>query len=1018
MSLNRSLSIALIFMAVIAGPALAQDEGWPRTVMLDEGRVTVYAPQLEAMNDGVLYYRAALAYRPGADSEPIFGAGWLKSDVDIDEDENRVSPRNLSLTQTRFPDGTTDIEAELATALTRQSSRWNLDFTVTELNAALDAAQAETLSAQKLKNTPPLIIYKDRPSVLVIIDGDPVLRDIEDSPYQAVINTPFPLITDGKSFYLNAAENAWYRASAATGPYDFESSPPRDMVAMVESGRDKASSENAEEPSNSIVTRDNAPEIVVSTVPAELLVTDGPADFVPLVDDLLVLKNSADDVFLHLEEQKYYIVLAGRWYQSSSLDGPWSNQSADELPVAFSRIPTDSAQADSRVYVAGTPEAEDAVLDAQVPQTAAVKRGQVDIEVEYDGQPDFEPVEGTEDLYYAENTGATVLESDRSYYLLEDGVWYVSDSPHGPWVVSDHRPGELESVEPSSPVYNTKYVHVYDATPEVVYVGYTPGYVGSYVYGSTLVYGTGYHYRPWISHRYYYPRVRTWGWSVGYSSYGGWSFGIGWNHGGWNLGYYSGGYWHYNRPWYNRYYGYWGPRGYAPAPYYVNNYYIYNNYSHGPYGKRYGYRKGYRHGYRDGHRDGGDYAYHDDYGHGDRRNRDRGDGYRDGRGAYDENRNGRQRNRNLYRDSAQQAQVVQTRDTWMGRPNTASSPAPGQFERSERRHVDNQKIRQNRTGPVSRTDIRDKAMARDARLTASRETAVAGPAREVKRAEFGASNQNRNQPRVVQQSSRQNKVRQNRTEPISRNELSHRADMVASRSNRSNTSARLQSREQPVNQAQKRANRQTVTSPSRKVSTRVVKNSQSQPVVSAPREVERRSMSPGSSRQVVSKQRQASTTQPSSQPRVVNRSADRRTTPSRELRAQPRSRTRQANVRPRSVEPVTQINRTPARPPTQARQRTQRQAVAQTRPQVRSAPSRKVQAPRTQPSRPQVRQAQPQKRSAPAPRPQRQAAPRPQQRAAPRPQQRAAPTPRSNPAAKPRKAQPRETGPQNKRRRQ
>ena len=123
--------------------------------------------------------------------------------------------------------------------------------------------------------------------------------------------------------------------------------------------------------------------------------------------------------------------------------------------------------------------------------------------VEYDGEPEFEPVEGTDDLNYARNTGATVLETDRVYYLLEDGVWYVSSSPHGPWAVSDHRPGELETIEPSSPVYNTKYVHVYDSTPEVVYVGYTPGYIGSYVYGPTLVYGTGYYYHPWISPRYY-----------------------------------------------------------------------------------------------------------------------------------------------------------------------------------------------------------------------------------------------------------------------------------------------------------------------------------------------------------------------------------------------------------------------------------------------------------------------------------------------------------------------------------
>ena len=35
--------------------------------------------------------------------------------------------------------------------------------------------------------------------------------------------------------------------------------------------------------------------------------------------------------------------------------------------------------------------------------------------------------------------------------------------------------------------------------PRVVYDGYTPGYVGSYVApGSTVVYGSGWYYQPWI----------------------------------------------------------------------------------------------------------------------------------------------------------------------------------------------------------------------------------------------------------------------------------------------------------------------------------------------------------------------------------------------------------------------------------------------------------------------------------------------------------------------------------------
>ncbi|RPH97844.1 MAG: carbohydrate-binding family V/XII, partial [Lysobacterales bacterium] len=493
-SLHRmfwALAVALALTATVglAGTsALALDSGWPRTLPVDAGMVTIYAPQVDGLDGDLLRYRAALAWRPSADAEPIFGAGWFESRVNIDRDQRIVQPLDLRLTNTRFPAGTADLQPGLAAALAVQAPGWNLDFSTDQLDTALAAAQAETLAQQKLNTAPPQIIYRDHPALLVTLDGEPVLRAIENSPYQAVINTPYPLISDGKHFYLNVTKGVWYRASAATGPYVFDPRVPADIAAMVKPGEPGEGQEagKAGQAPTEPVTAANAPEIVVSTVPAELIVTEGPADFVPLVDDLLVLQNSADDVFMHVGTQQYYIVLAGRWYQSRSLNGPWTWQAADQLPAAFANIPQSSEQADSRVYVAGTPEAEEAVLDAQVPQTAAVALGPADIDVAYDGEPEFEPVAGT-DLEYATNTGAAVLQSDRQYYLVEDGVWYVSDTPNGPWQVSAYRPATVNAIPPTSPVYNVKYVYIYDRTPDVVYVGYTPGYLGSYVYYNTVV---------------------------------------------------------------------------------------------------------------------------------------------------------------------------------------------------------------------------------------------------------------------------------------------------------------------------------------------------------------------------------------------------------------------------------------------------------------------------------------------------------------------------------------------------
>ena len=754
--MNCQLKLVILVFLTWSGvsTAWAGSEDWPRSLPLDEGTVSIYPLQVDERIGDVIRFRAALAYRKDVDAEPVFGAGWFESRVEIDNAQNRVRPVDLKVIDTRFPAGTADIQDNLANSMAQQSSEWNLDFTVDELNAALEQSEIEKQSVQQLNTSPPKILYRDGPALLVSLDGDPVLREIEDSDYQAVINTPYPLIYDGRHYYLNAARNAWYRADSATGPYRFDATPPAAVAALVQPDEELSDEELAAEP----VTAQNAPEIVVSTEPAELIVTDGPAAFVPLVDDLLVLQNSDDDVFLHVQSQQYYVVLAGRWYYSGSLNGPWTYQAADALPIAFAEIPEDSDQADSRVFVAGTDEAREAVLDAAVPQTAAVERGQVDIDVDYDGDPNFDSVDGT-DMTYAQNTGSTVIESNGLYYLVEDGVWYVSVLPDGPWQVADYRPQQVASIMPTSPVYNVKYVHVYDSTPQVVYVGYTPGYLGSYVHYNTIFYGSGWHYRPWVSPYTYYPRFSTWGWSVSYNSWSGWNFGFGWGWGPFSAGYYSGGYWHRPHYWHHRHYSRWGPRGYRPRHYARND---------RGYGRRHG-----------GHGRG-------DYGNGRYdRGHDGGGRDRGGRGT-----GPGQRHDNLYRDSGQRALIADTRDVRRRSPGAGRS-ADGPNRTAYTQPTSNRgKGSKNRERPVGYADTRvpnglreqsarNKSPSATSRLEPVTVAQLGDKARSRDRDASGKRNTDRNRIEPVRVADLNQKARQrdavtpakgrsdrNRTEPV------------------------------------------------------------------------------------------------------------------------------------------------------------------------------------------------------------------------------------------------------------
>ena len=67
---------------------------------------------------------------------------------------------------------------------------------------------------------------------------------------------------------------------------------------------------------------------------------------------------------------------------------------------------------DVRVFVAGTDEAQEAVLDTYIPQTAAVECTRT-VEVAYDGAPSFQPI-GTTGIFYAFNAPLPVLKVDGS----------------------------------------------------------------------------------------------------------------------------------------------------------------------------------------------------------------------------------------------------------------------------------------------------------------------------------------------------------------------------------------------------------------------------------------------------------------------------------------------------------------------------------------------------------------------------------------------------------------------------
>ena len=280
---------------------------------------------------------------------------------------------------------------------------------------------------------------------------------------------------------------------------------------------------------------DKHPEVIVATEPTEVIWSDGEPTWTPVRNTgLLSMSNTDSDVFLHISEQQNYTVVAGRWYRAGSMDGPWEFVQSDQLPTDFATILPASDQGHVLAFVGGTVQAEDAVRDTYIPQTAAIDRSSAKVDVTYDGKPEFKPIEGTK-MGYGVNTTYAVVRSGRRYYCCNEAVWFWADRATGPWFVADAIPDEIYTIPPSCPIYNVKYVHIYDSTPQVVYVGYTPGYTGSYVTHSTVVYGTGYVYAGYYSPTVVVTYPVTYGYAPVYRPYAGWGLAVGFT-AGWIAG--------------------------------------------------------------------------------------------------------------------------------------------------------------------------------------------------------------------------------------------------------------------------------------------------------------------------------------------------------------------------------------------------------------------------------------------------------------------------------------------------
>jgi hypothetical protein len=523
-----------------AQPSAAEvtPDPWPKTVSLGGAKYTLYQPQLKSWDGRSLQTFAAASVLPAGAKERVFGAVDITATTDVAKVSRTVHLSDITIGKAVFPSALQNAAAYqrgFQAMVAKGRSTMSLDRL--EAMLAIEGAQRRA-AAVPVKNDPPRLIISPTAAVLVPIDGAPVWRPVKGTKLERVINTRALVLLDDATgrFYIHLFDG-FVEAPSIAGPWSVAVKVPPALPSLAATlSRDNVvdlmtGPRDPKNPSQSASLKNGLPEVIATTTPTELIVTDGAADWVPIEGTMLLyVKNTTGNIFQDLNDQQFYVLVTGRWFRAPNFAGPWQFVPGSDLPPDFARIPDDSPKENVKASVPATAQAEDALIENEIPQTATVDRAKARFTPTISGPPELRPVPDTPLSYVFNSPAPIIMVAPSEWYAVQRGVWFTAPAALGPWVVATSVPAVIYSIPVSSPMHYVTYVRVYSATPHYVVVGYTPGYLGTVVApGGVVVYGTGYNYVSYVGPAIWYPPPITYGYatSLTWTPWTGWAMGFG-----------------------------------------------------------------------------------------------------------------------------------------------------------------------------------------------------------------------------------------------------------------------------------------------------------------------------------------------------------------------------------------------------------------------------------------------------------------------------------------------------------
>lgn len=528
--------VLLTLPAVVAQSAAAQpaaappaDGGWPRRYAGQDGAAFVlYEPQIASWaGQRLLTMHAAVSYTAGG-GMPLLGTIVAEADTRVSVSERLVDFSTFRIVQSNFPGASREQASAIVAGLTANLAPGERVIALDRVLEYVDASLIRPKNVDGIKADPPVVFYSVRPAVLVSLDGQAVWSPIEQNDLRVAVNTNWDLFEHAptKQYYLRH-DTVWLKSDSLAGTWTAAGTLPASFQKLPadENWKDVRAALPARPVAASAV-----PKVFVSTSPAELILVRGKPQYTPVTGTRLSwVENTDADVFRLGATGAVYYLVAGRWFSAPDFTGPWTF-ATPSLPADFAKIPLEHPRSSVLAAVPGTVQAAEAVLLAQIPETARVNRKTVQApEVSYQGSPEFQPIETTS-AARAVNTDKDVIKVGDMYYMCFQGVWFASSSATGPWEVTGSVPEAIYAIPVSSPSHHVTYVTVEDDDDEWVEFATAAAYGGLMVGWGCAVWGTGYYYPPYVGYGgfypVYYPHFPTYGYGASYNPWTG-SYGRG-----------------------------------------------------------------------------------------------------------------------------------------------------------------------------------------------------------------------------------------------------------------------------------------------------------------------------------------------------------------------------------------------------------------------------------------------------------------------------------------------------------